>query len=468
MKKSNKYFVSSSIIYVLGSFLTSGLTFITTPIFTRLLTPEDYGITSVFAAWLNIFVNFIGMQTLTSIAPRYVHLDKKKFNGYLSSILFLSTISFVIILIVCVILRKPLIILLNMTEFLIVILIVQAFFSYVQQFYNTYLVQTGQAIQSLILAISYSVITIILSLILITSMHSDRYYGKILGNAIITCLFGIGLYIIIMIKGKKYISKENWSYCLHLALPSIVSSLSCLILNQSDRIMSQKILGDYEAGIYSFAYNIALVLLTLWNATNNAWVPWYFENTKKGNSIDINKFSKKYINIISVLCCLIMLLIPEAMKVLGPESYWSAGRLTAIIIIGIYFYYLSMFATNYELYKQNTRWIAIGTVAAAIINIGLNLFLMPLIGNIGAAIATLISYFCLFIFHNILVKKFEGFNIERKNYFFGILIVVVCFVIFNITYNHVLIRGGIALILLCAIFFKNKTILLEKLKKLCK
>ncbi|RHO57297.1 hypothetical protein DW091_13155 [Eubacterium sp. AM05-23] len=467
MKIKNS-FLTSSIIYVFGSFLTSGLAFITTPIFTRLLTPEDYGITSVFAAWLNIFVNFIGMQTLVSIAPRYVHRNKTKFNEYISSILFLSTISFIVVLTISFIFKELLALLLNMTEFLVVVLVVQAFFSYVQQFYNTYLIQTGQATQSLIISLSYSVVTIVLSLFLIYNMNTDRYYGKILGNAIITCLLGIILFIIIMLKGKKYISKENWSYCLPLALPSVINSLSCLILNQSDRIMSQKILGDYEAGIYSFAYNIALVLLTLWNATNNAWVPWYFENTKKGNSIDINKFSKKYINIISVLCCLIMLLIPEAMKVLGPESYWSAGRLTAIIIIGIYFYYLSMFATNYELYKQNTRWIAIGTVAASIINIGLNLFLMPLIGNIGAAIATLISYFCLFIFHNILVKKFEGFNIERKNYFFGILIVVVCFVIFNITYNHVLIRGGIALILLCAIFFKNKTILLEKLKKLCK
>lgn len=465
MKKKNKSFLSTSIIYVLGSFLTSGLTFITTPIFTRLLTPEDYGVTAVFAAWLNIFVNFIGMQTFISIAPGYVHLGKKKFNEYISSILFLSTLSFIVVLAGSLILKKPLALLLNMTEYLMLLLVVQAFFNYVQQFYNTYLVQTGQAIQSLILSLSYSTITIVLSLVLICNMNSDRYYGKILGNAIVTCLLGFVLYIVIMVKGKKFISKENWSYCLPLAIPSVVSSLSCLILNQSDRIMSQKILGDYEAGIYSFAYNIALVLLTLWNATNNAWVPWYFENTKKGNTVTINKLSKKYINIISLLCCLIMLLIPEAMKILGPESYWGAGRLTAIIIIGIYFYFLSMFATNYELYKQNTKWIAIGTIAAAIINVEMNLFLIPRIGNMGAALATLVSYFCLFIFHNILVKKFRGFNIERKNYLPGIGIVIISFIIFNFIYDYLIVRWAIILIILFGTLYANRQMLLNKIKK---
>ncbi|MEG1186120.1 MAG: oligosaccharide flippase family protein, partial [Eubacterium sp.] len=66
-------FLSSSIIYVFGSFLTGGIAFITTPIFTRLLTPEDFGITSVFMTWVSVFTIFIGLQTSSTIATAHIH-----------------------------------------------------------------------------------------------------------------------------------------------------------------------------------------------------------------------------------------------------------------------------------------------------------------------------------------------------------------------------------------------------------
>ena len=155
MKNKNS-FLSSSIIYILGSFLTSGLVFITTPIFTRLLTPEDYGITSVFATWVGVFTVFIGVQTSSTIAVAHIHYNKKEFNQYLSSILFLSTICFGIISSICFVFKYQIANLLNLSIGLLVILVLQSFLGYVQQFYNAYLIQTKKPLQSLIISVSYS------------------------------------------------------------------------------------------------------------------------------------------------------------------------------------------------------------------------------------------------------------------------------------------------------------------------
>ncbi|MEF9919197.1 MAG: oligosaccharide flippase family protein [Eubacterium sp.] len=136
-------FLSSSIIYVLGSFLTGGIAFITTPIFTRLLTPEDFGITSVFMTWVSVFTIFIGLQTSSTIATAHIHYDKKEFKPYLSSILFLSTLSFLIISMMMLIFRTTIASWLNMTVELLIILLLQSFFGYVQNFYNGYLIVTA-------------------------------------------------------------------------------------------------------------------------------------------------------------------------------------------------------------------------------------------------------------------------------------------------------------------------------------
>ncbi|MFR9061031.1 lipopolysaccharide biosynthesis protein [Eubacterium callanderi] len=452
MKIKNS-FLSSSIIYVFGSFLTSGLAFITTPIFTRLLTPEDYGITSVFATWVSVFTIFVGVQTSSTIATAHIHFKKEEFNQYLSSILFLSTVSFAIVGLICFVFKYQIASLLNLSIGLLIVLILQSFLGYVQQFYNTYLIQTKKPLQSLILSVSYSFLTIGLSLLLIFKMDTDRYYGKILGNAIIACLFGLCLYFVIMAKGKKLISLRYWKYCLPLGLPIILHLLSGLVLGQSDRVMLQSMSGNYEAGIYSFAYTIASVLSLLWSATNNAWVPWYFDNTKAQNTKGINQLAKKYILLFSLGTCAIMLMTPEVMKILGPEEYWSAGRVIAMVVFGIYFNFLYTFAVNYEFYCQNTRWIAVGSICAAAVNVGLNLLLIPQFGGVGAAIATLISYFALFVFHNIIAIRLGGFNISKRLYIYGIGIVILGFFLISIFFNYFILRIIIFILMLFYMFY---------------
>lgn len=470
MKKNKKSasFLSSSIIYVLGSFLTSGLAFITTPIFTRLLTPEDYGITSVFATWVSVFTIFIGVQSGSTIATAHIHFKKEEFDPYLSSILFMSTMSFIVVSAICFIFRQQIAGLLNLSIGLLTVLVLQSFLGYVQQFYNAYLIQIQKPLQSLILSFSYSFLTVGLSLFLVFHMETDRYYGKILGNAVVACLFGLCLYFVIMAKGKMFISLKYWKYCLPLSLPLVLHFLSALVLCQSDKIMLQRISGNYEAGIYSFAYTIANVLGLLGSSTNNAWVPWYYKNTKTKNIENINKMAKKYIFLFSIGTCIIMLMTPEVMKILGPEEYWSAGRVIAMVVFGIYFNFLYTFAVNYEFYSQNTRWIAVGSICAAAVNVGLNLLLIPQFGGMGAAIATLISYFALFVFHNIIATRLGGFNISKRLYLYGIGIVSIGFIVINLTYDFPILRWIIILLLGFGSVYFNRKVIKEQVNQYLK
>ena len=83
--------ISKSVIWqLLGKILLQGIAFFTTPIFTRILTPEDYGYTALYASWVSIFTLIVGLQTYGSIANARIKYEEEDLDSYLSSIRTLS------------------------------------------------------------------------------------------------------------------------------------------------------------------------------------------------------------------------------------------------------------------------------------------------------------------------------------------------------------------------------------------
>ena len=74
-------------IYLLGSLILKGVSFITTPIFTRILSTEEYGVITIFLTWASFFAVFIGFQISGSIATAYVHRGKENLMKYISVII---------------------------------------------------------------------------------------------------------------------------------------------------------------------------------------------------------------------------------------------------------------------------------------------------------------------------------------------------------------------------------------------
>jgi O-antigen/teichoic acid export membrane protein len=466
MKVKNSFF-KSSIIYVLGSFFTAGLAFLTTPIFTRILSLEEYGLVAIFTTWVNIIMIIVGLQTSGTISIANIKFKHDELNSYLSSVLFLSTLSFFAISSVLLIFGKWITDLMDITLFLLFVILLQSFFAYVQQFYNTYLIQTKKPWKSLLLSVSFSVLATILSVILVFTFQDNKHLGPILGKAIVVVIYGVICYFIVIKKSKITINKSYWKFCLPLSIPLIFHLLAAIILSQSDKIILQKYVGNAEVGIYTFSYTLASILAILWQALNKAWVPWYFENTKSNNYKVINNYAKVYLNIFLIVTIIIMLLVPEIMYILGPPEYRVGDRVTLVVMLGIYFNFLYSFLSNYEFYTENTKWIAVGTIAAALINIILNILLIPSMHAMGAAIATLISYIMLFIFHSIIATNIKGYNIQYKMIIKNIVLMVLIFLFVNIIFENIVIRMLLILTLIITLIFmlvRDKKIFRSKKK----
>lgn len=228
----------------------------------------------------------------------------------------------------------------------------------------------------------------------------------------------------------------------------IFHGLSQLILGQADRVMLQNMMNDSIVGIYSFTYTFANILNIIYNAFNNTWVPFYYDDVHAGNIDQIHKRSRNYIFVFTAISMGFMLLAPDVIKLFAGEDFWEGIKMLPVLVLANYMIFLYSFPVNYEFYHKKSIHIATGTTAAAVINCILNYFLIEYMGMSGAAVATLISYVLLWIFHH-LVSKYvikENYHYRIKQFMPALIIMVICAVFVYLMQDNMILRWGAALV----------------------
>ncbi|MBL4938132.1 oligosaccharide flippase family protein [Clostridium sp. YIM B02515] len=465
-KASQNTLIKSGFWYTIGNFFLQGISFITIPIFTRLLNTDNYGVVNLYSTWQSTFMYIISLGLASSVS-KAKHDFKEDYDGYLSSILFLSIISLIVAVFLGCIFKNSIAFATQLPVSLIMILIFQSFFAYVVDYVSTKYTIEYQYKKYLFISISSTVLNVILSIVLILSLTQNKYIGRIGGGFVVTSVYGIVLLILILVKGKKLINIKYWKYALALSLPLIPHSISGLILSQFDRILIRKYVGFSATGIYSFAYNMGMIVSVVWASTNKAWVPWFFEQMDKRNVDDIKQKMKYYIILFSVIVSILIFVSPELVMMMSSKGFWEGLKLVPIIMISYFFVFLYSLPVNYEFYMKKTYLISIGTFLSGFINIILNLLLIPKYGYIAGAYTTLVSYILLFLYHYIIANVLsKGKLFETRYFVFSIVFIFAVAGMFYILKSLWVIRYIIIItgITLAFYIIKNKiqVILLKK------
>ncbi|MFR5644375.1 MAG: oligosaccharide flippase family protein [Clostridium paraputrificum] len=440
--------LNSAIWYTVGTFILKGVNFFTIPIFTRLLSTEDYGVVTIYSTWSAIFAIIVGIGINSTVGSARANLEDDEYKEYLSSTLFLGTISFAVVSFIVLIFRNQVSNMIGFGFNLVIILLFESFFTFVINFVTSVFTFDKNHKAYILSSVVVTIINVSISVMLITSMNSDKYFGKICGSAISAIIVGLFLYIKIILRGRKLISLKYWKFCLPIAIPLIFHNLSHLVLNQADKIMLQKMTTEAAVGIYGFTYTIGSLINTIQLAINSAWVPWYYDGLKLDDKEGIKEKSKIYIAVFTTMTVLFILGVPEVVKIFSSQEYWTGIPLLPIIIIGYYFVFLYTFPSNYQFYIRKTKFIAMATILSGLVNIAINALLIPKMGVYGAAIATLIAYIVLFLVHHFIVTfKYKHSDFPFTYYLVGVGIVLLAALIFYVFIDYLVIRWALMFII---------------------
>lgn len=388
----------SGIWYLVSDFLLKGMAFITVPIFTRLLSVEDYGIVSVYSSFVALMTIITGLDLHAGIGRAAIDYQED-YPKYLSSVLSLSVALFLGGFLVISVFSNTISGWVGLSSDLIVLATISGYGSFVFGFYNSHLLFRQKYKQKSLLHVIRAISEVVLAIIMILAISNAKYYGRIYSSLIVSLVFMVMCFLLIFRMNKEIYFPRAWWYAIKIGIPLVPHNLSHIMLAQFDRMAIQALVGATETGLYSFAYNIGMIPLVFLGATNSAWVPWFYRQLQKQKHNKIKKAVKIYSLSFLVITLGIMILGPELALLMAPGDYLSGVKLVPVVVLSYFFQFLYTVYVNFAFYMKKTLAISIGTIMAGGLNIVLNLLLIPVFGYEIAAWTTVISYFCLFVFH---------------------------------------------------------------------
>lgn len=458
--------VKAAIAFAFSSFILRSVAFITTPIFTRIMSVEQYGIVSVYNSWYTI-IEVFSLLGLNSAGVFNVGLNdySNSRDKYIYNVLLICNFTTILVFSFIFVLEYYFKGLFNLPLNLLVLMFVQFLLCPSQTFWITHERYEYRYKLSTLVTVLGGILAQFISVICIIKMDTSTQASvKLWSSGLINVCMCIPIYIYIFYKGKLSLDFSIWKQTLVFAIPLIPHYLAQHVMSSADRIMISQMHSEAQAGIYSVASAIGMITSFIWSAINSSITPFIHKNLNERKFSDINKTIELIIVLYSLLCFFVALVAPEILAILAPKTYSRAAYALPPIATVSFLMALYNIYSIIEFYYKRASNIASATVVACLTNVILNYLFIPRFGFVAAAYTTLIANLILVFMHYWGYRK----STKQKIYRDKILMIISLITIFlcllcNFVYYLPILRYGI-LLTVCVILLINRKRIIKKLK----
>lgn len=410
-----KSFFKDTIIYGLATVLPRLMNFILVPLHTDKLETSKYSDNTTFyiyAAFFNVLLTY-GMETAFF---RFFNLSKEKEKVFSTTLI--SLVVSTLIFLVCVLIfneQLARMVNLNQTYFnlLIGVLVLDALV--VAPF--AYLRATGRPIKFTAIKLSNVAVYVVLNFFFLWAIpkfnidfpgyNPDDLVQYIFVSNLVASAFTILLLSPYFFKTKLQFSTSIFKELLQYGWPIMVAGMAYVINENFDKWLLPELLGKSINGAYSGCYKIAVFMTIFIQAFRLGAEPFFFNHAKELNAKETYARIMKYFVILGCLMFVFTVAFLNIFKqlIVPNESYWVAIEIVPIVLLanlflGIYF----NLAIWYKL-TDKTRYGMYISMIGAVVTIAFNYIMIPIIGFMASAWATLIAYGSMMLISYQLGKK---------------------------------------------------------------
>lgn len=430
----NRRAFKAGIFYIACQLFVRGITFLMTPVFTRLLSQEQYNQYKIFESWLLIFAPVMSLCLWRSV-ERAKYDVKEKFNEYVSSVQTLSYLSITAFFVLFMIFRKPVEQFCMMNDFMLIIAFLYTYahtsIFYMQRREKQMMRYRTSTTLTAVTVIPATLLSVLLVLLGKHAGHEEALMQlRIAGYYIPMIIGGFVVAVLLLVQGKKLVDRRYWRYALHFSLPLIPEVLSIQIMNQADKLMVTHMVGDIPGSVFAVATTVSYIIWILEDSVWNAWLPWMYEKIARQESGDIRDSWATLMHGFGVISWGLVLFAPEIIQILGGSTYRDAIWLVAPMVTGTLFRFYSYSYTAIQNFHKKTKFVAVSTVSVMFLNVLLNYFGIRLFGYQAAAYTTAFSYLALMVMQAVMEKRLTGEQIIplRTTLFISCCYFVLCVV----------------------------------------
>lgn len=432
--------LQNSAIYTVIMVLQKGISFFLMPLYTAFLSPADYGILGVVSSvstFLSVFIT-LGLE---AAAARFYYKNRKneqyakKVYGNVALVILANSLLWGSVFIG--------------GHKLIVDPIVGeiAFFPYVfigilnvivtpmYLLYQNYLQARQNAAHYGINSLLCFILQVTLTVLSLTVFNLG-VFGVLLSQLITSVVFFVYVIITFLRKQSLKLERPILKECFKYSLPLLPHNLANWSNGTLDKLLVNGIRSQADAGMYNVGQQYGSVMAFVANAINQAYVPWFYEKVNEGEHglKRIVQTADASICLVSLVAIAMSLFAEEIFSIMiSNPAYDGVWKIVPCIVFAYVFQSIYFFFVN-VLFLKDTKVIFTITITAVVVNIGLNLLLIPELGFVGGAIACILTYFV----KSIMALIISGIK-NKEIHFHWFLMYVIAFIALAISLSSILL-----------------------------
>ena len=454
--------------FSIGPIAAAFLGFLTVPLITYFITPEEYGKASMFTLAQGI-ASMLVYFGLDQAFVREFHVYKDKLNALLSNAIFVP-LFFVSVLGIIIIINANWMsrILFDSSneKIAVYMLSIMLPFMVIENFAFLTIRMNEKGLQYSLSTISLKVLVLIIT-VLLFFVYERSFRSVVYAMAIAEIVNGIILFFAVIYPQKislYYLDKDLIKGMLKFGLPLIPAMMMSWILASMDKVMLRIMCGYGDLGLYTAAYKIVSAVGIVQSCFTIFWTPvayrWHEENVKKDSFEAVNMLVAVGMSVI----CLILLLVKNLVGIVLGDDFIQAIQIFPFLLLYPVMYTMSETTAVGIGFSRKTHYSIIVSGVSGIVNIFLNYILIPLWGGIGAAVATGIAFVIFFWTRTMLSRK-VWWNFPIGIYFVVTIILTAnCYVHTFIKVYSPYIVSISSVVILIIIYYKPMKSIVKKLK----
>lgn len=409
-----KELAKNTAILTVGKFLTKFVSFILLPLYTSLLTTEDYGAFDLLVTYGTLLLPVVNWQFDQGLF-RFMIDDRsnKELHKRLFSTLMGSSILQVILYTIIYLIIAPFLHIEN-AYFLLIYVIEHVIFALLHQFVRGLGGSVKYTVASF-LSTSVTTVLNVLTLVVLKMGLQGMYVSTLIGMLISI------LYLIFTTNCWRYFSFKSMHFSVFkevsgYSIPLIPNNLAWWVVNASDRLVIKKFIDLAANGVYAVANKFPNIFIQFYNILNLSWtetVSLHFNDEDRDEFLTETMTSM--FKLFSTACFMLTALMPFIYPIMVPNETYSEGYNHILILM-----YAMLFRVMVGLYscvyvaQKRAKKIAATSVMAAIINLGVDLLLVGKIKIYAASLSTLIAFAVMAIIRYIDINREVKMRIRPK------------------------------------------------------
>lgn len=449
-----KNLAKNTIIITIGKICTQLITFFLLPLYTGILSTEEYGTVDLLNTLVSLLLPIVTFQVEQAVFRELIEVRGKKdkesriISSAVITVIFQCIVYLVIFALISPFINN------HYKFFLATNVVANIFLSLLLQIARGFGDNKKYAFASFISAL-LTIIFNVLFLVVIKLGANGMLLGTMLGQIVATIYLFISLKLYKYLKVKDYkkeVIKSLWKY----SLPLIPNAISWWVFNASDRVIASAFLGVDQNGILAASLKFSAVYITFYNIFNMSWTESISIAIKDD---DVNDYFNRMFNIVlrlftamgvGMIACM-----PFVFPIMINEKFSAGYGLIPISIVGSLFNVVVGLISVIYVAEKNTKAIASTSMVSAVINIIVHLVLIKFIGLYAAVISTFVAFFVMSIYRLMdASKRYFKIKIDMKFIIQSLIALIFVFVSYYI--NNVYLNVFVVLFAVLFAIYINK------------